>query len=1326
MRIISLLARFLIVALLAAGPAAAQDEDEGFLTRKLQELLSGAGRTVDIVGFQGALSSQASFARMTIADDEGIWLTLEDVVLEWSRSALLAGRLEVKRLSAARVDLPRLPESQGSEMPKAEATPFSLPELPVSVNIELFEIQQINIGAPLFGEEAQLALTASARLNDDGLFADLNASRTDGKEGQFDIKATLNRSDNALDLLLKLEEGEDGIAARLLNIPDRPSVRLEVAGNGPLDDFTADVLLATAGEERLAGQVKLNAEASAAGGETPDRRVTAEIDGDITALVLPQYREFFGPDVGLQLDALLRGDGGVDVRRFALNAASAQLEGTVILGTDKWPQLVDIKGTVARADGERVLLPVGGGDTYVDRVVLDIGFDAAAGDTYEAVFDVNGLQTSGAIIEQTRLSSRGTVQTRPGAPRALDGAVDFAMTGLAMDSVATDEALGREISGSAELDYVEGQPFRISDLTLAGTDYGLAGDLEIGVGEGLQTRIDAVLNTDDLSRFSALAGRELAGRADVSVDGTLTPLSGAFDLAIAGTATDIVTGIAQADAVLDGQTELSLTARRDETGTFVRDLSLENPALDFQGEAVLANENSRVTGEATLRDIGLVLPQYSGPVTVSGSALQDQRGWTVDVQSDGPYGARASAQGLATGPDAAIAFEVSVPELNRFQPQVNGPLDASGLLRQTPQGWSLRTTASGPYGAEATIDGIITGPDLAVDFDLAVPNVQPLVPSVSGPLNATGRVYQTPQGIAVDATARGLYGARATVDGIITGPDMAVDFDLAVPNVQPLVPSVSGPLNATGRVYQTPQGIVVDATARGPYNSSLNVQGTVTGDNPAVDFDVSLPNVNALVPKISGPLNVTGSARQTARGWLIDTRASVVSGTRAEIAGLIADGGMLDLTAQGSLPLGLAGPFIAPRALQGSAQFDLVVQGPPALNSVSGTIRVDDATLSAPNLRFALEGVDATVRLASGRANLEISGAAGQGGRVSVDGSIGLDNGFPADLDVTLSNVVISDPRLYRTSVSGALDVDGRLTGGARISGAINLGDTFVTVPSTGLTSIGNIPPIDHVDAPQDVTATRRRAGLIDGDAATDPAGQGRSGPGFALDIQVNAPDRIFVRGRGLDAELGGSLALTGTTKRMVSSGRFELVRGRLDILGKRFDLVEGSIQFQGDLIPYIRFVTSTTTQTGEVRIIVQGPAVEPEVIFEATPDAPQDEVLAQLLFGRNLSEISAFQALQLANAVATLAGRGGGGIIDNLRDNFGLDDLDVTTTDEGETALRVGKYLSDNIYTDVTAASDGTGEVSLNLDLTDNLKAKGTLGSDGNSRLGIFFEKDY
>jgi translocation and assembly module TamB len=279
-------------------------------------------------------------------------------------------------------------------------------------------------------------------------------------------------------------------------------------------------------------------------------------------------------------------------------------------------------------------------------------------------------------------------------------------------------------------------------------------------------------------------------------------------------------------------------------------------------------------------------------------------------------------------------------------------------------------------------------------------------------------------------------------------------------------------------------------------------------------------------------------------------------------------------------------------------------------------------------------------------------------------------------------------------------------------------------VPSTGLTSIGDIPPINHIGATRPVISTRRKAGIENEAAGDDPTATG--GAGFGLNVRVNAPNRIFIRGRGLDAEVGGGLTLTGTTKRIISAGRFDLLRGRLSILGQRFDLVEGSTQFQGDLVPYIRFVSATETSTGEVRVVVDGPANEPSVRFESTPEAPQDEVLAQLLFGRSVTEISPFQALQLASAVAELAGRGGVGVISTLREGFGLDDLDVTTTDSGATAVRAGKYISENVYSDVTAASDGNAEVSLNIDITGNLKGKATLGSDGNGGIGIFFEKDY
>ena len=77
------------------------------------------------------------------------------------------------------------------------------------------------------------------------------------------------------------------------------------------------------------------------------------------------------------------------------------------------------------------------------------------------------------------------------------------------------------------------------------------------------------------------------------------------------------------------------------------------------------------------------------------------------------------------------------------------------------------------------------------------------------------------------------------------------------------------------------------------------------------------------------------------------------------------------------------------------------------------------------------------------------------------------------------------------------------------------------------------------------------------------------------------------MRGRGLDAELGGALRVTGTTRNPVSAGAFELIRGRLDILQKRYVLEEGLIQMQGTLEPYLRFVAGTRTSAGTAQVVV-------------------------------------------------------------------------------------------------------------------------------------------
>lgn len=1205
------LVRSALVCLVLPFGAAAQDDGEddggGFLERTIENALSGAGRDVKIVGFRGALSSEATFDSMTISDDQGVWLTLQDVALNWRRAALLRGNLNVDSLTARSLEISRLPEpgEEPAELPSAEAEPFSfeLPELPVSINITAFEVSEIRLGEPVMGEAARLSLRASARFDDEGLFADLSADRIDEVQGVLGLKTTILRDGAEIEVDLSLEEAQGGIASLLLNQPDRPSVSLTVAGVGQVDDFTADIGLRTDDVPRLDGRIGLSVEAAGETGAGPDRRIQADLGGDITALIAPEYQDFFGPDVSLQVDTLLVSDGSIDVQDFSISAQAVDLEGKVRLNQDLWPSFVEVEGEISQ-NGVPVVLPGSDNGITVQSVMLDVAFDEAEGDAFTGRFNISDFTQEAVTLADTALELDGTLSGGIDAIGQFAADITLDMSGVEFTDANSGQAIGDAIKGGLRIDYTQDQPLEISNITLSGVDYGLSGDVVVqSFDEGIPIDLTVDVAAQDLSRFSALAGQTLGGAADLSVAGRIIPLSTMFDLTVSGTAQDLVTGIEQADAVLAGATTLSTAAERSADGTFLRDLVLRNDALDLKADAELRSAGSAVDVVMSLTDLALVVPEYQGPVDLTAQASQSEQGWQVDASLDAPYDSRAMVSGIATGPDADLAFDISVPELSNY------------------------------------------------------------------------------------------------------------------------VPEAKGPLAAKGRVWQSPEGYQIDVEAGGPFDAALTVEGLATGPDANVQFDARVPDLSVLLPKFGGAFALAGDLSKSGEDWRLDSQLEGPAGLNAVIAGTAApDASSLDMAIRGALPLGLAGPILAPRSISGLAEFDLALKGPPALESLSGRVTTSDALLSAPNLKLGLQNIATQIDLAGNSMQLDAGANFVTGGRLTVGGNLNLAS-LSSDLSVALDNAVFIDPKLYSAEVDADISVNGPLTGGARISGVVNLGEVNITVPGTGVTSIGAIPEIEHRAASSAVSLTQARAGVL---PPAEEQERSRNAPAFPMDIQINAPSKIFVRGRGINAELGGDFSIGGDSNNMISAGSLDLIRGRLDIIGKRFDLDEGSIQFQGSVTPFIRFVTTTQIPEGTASIVVEGLADEPDISFTSEPEAPEDEVMSLILFGRYISELSAFQALQLANGVAQLTGNAGVNLLGNLREGVGLDELDVTTDEDGATSVSAGKYITDTIYTDVTNNSEKGTDISINIDLTDALTGRATVGEDNDSSVGLFFERDY
>ena len=140
----------------------------------------------------------------------------------------------MNRLAAEEIVLNRPPlPAPGLTTEAAEAQPFALPELPVSVRIDALEAETIVLGAPVLGEEMRLTLSGAMTLGGGEGTARITAERIDDDRGSFALDAGFDNASRVLALDLTLDEGPGGIAATALGLPGSRRWMMGVAGRGP-------------------------------------------------------------------------------------------------------------------------------------------------------------------------------------------------------------------------------------------------------------------------------------------------------------------------------------------------------------------------------------------------------------------------------------------------------------------------------------------------------------------------------------------------------------------------------------------------------------------------------------------------------------------------------------------------------------------------------------------------------------------------------------------------------------------------------------------------------------------------------------------------------------------------------------------------------------------------------------------------------------------------------------------------------------------------------------------------------------------------------------
>ena len=740
--------------------------------------------------------------------------------------------------------------------------------------------------------------------------------------------------------------------------------------------------------------------------------------------------------------------------------------------------------------------------------------------------------------------------------------------------------------------------------------------------------------------------------------------------------------------------------------------------------------------------------------------------------------------------DGKTAFQVSADVQNNIKADLAGRLiyPANGDEAQNGQEDNRRLTIAldSLNVSQDTLHAKLLNPASVILFDNSY-HISPLILDVNGgkfsikgdggsKLDLELQMDHLPVSLAnlikPDLRATGTLTGQADIKGTPDKPDVAFDMKgeglsiglLKDKKIAPFALDAKGRTNGKSVNVDTRisgSGLDVEASGKVPLDggnldldidlknlpvalangfvSNQNLGGTVSGHAhiggqlkaPTATFNLSGQGLRADLLAKNGltpiSLNAEGHYENNVLN-LEQFNANGPQGLNMSANGRIpVKGDGIDLHVKGAAPMGIVNQFLAERGTQvsGSANIDATVRGSFAKPELNGHFALANGTFIDPqsNLRLNNIVVDAGLsgeRIVLNRANASSSA----GGTISANGSISTDfaAGMPADMTVRLNHTRYSDGEMVVATVDGTLTVTGGLLNNPVIGGDLTIEKAEITVPDR----FGGAALIDvkHKNLTKDIETTLERAKI---DTGKNIVAAAPAKPSVVqLKLHIRAPNQIFVRGMGLDVELGGEIGLFGPVNDIHPVGGFQMMRGRFEILSQRLTFTEGTVTLVGNLNPEVNFVATTQGSDITVTVTVSGTINALSVSFTSVPVLPQDEVLARLIFNRSISELSPFQIAQLASAAAELAGVTNTSLLGSLRSTTGLDDLDVVTDKQGNTGVKAGRYIRDNIYLGVEAGSGGNTKGTVNLDISKNLKAKGALGAQGDSSVGVFYEKDY
>ncbi|HEX3843787.1 MAG TPA: translocation/assembly module TamB domain-containing protein [Steroidobacteraceae bacterium] len=1312
-----LLIVILIVAVVVVGNTTG---GRRLLESETAKLTSGRVR---IAGLGGSFPGTIDLASLQLSDPKGVWMTADQVSLQWSPLALLAWHMHIDRLHIAAADVARRPISTPATSSRASSNRSSLPR----IDIDRMGVDSLVLEPAVAGMSARLNIQGNLHYRSmTDARARWVARRTNGL-GDYEVVLGMERS--RITARLRLEEPAGGPLEHLVNLPDLGALSVVASVDGP----------------RNAEQLRLNAHAG---------QLSATADGRVDLLGR-------AADLSYSVSSpAMSPKPGVAWRRLALQG--------------RWMGPMTAPHATGVLDLEGLELSDG---AHLGSLRANLGADGRVLTLRATADDIMLAGSQPRLLQSSPLNLNATWHL-DATGRPLQLSVTQRLLDLNVQAVTSG-------SRSATFDV------RLHDLGALAASYhqDIRGTMSLSgkvAEQGQGTTTLDVSGTGDLAG-SSVASKLLGAGARLHVAGTMTTATVSIDtLELSGRALSV-----------------SAWATAERSGP---------------GAATRGVQSVRAHWQISLPKLALLWPTVAGSLETTGTAEGPLQSLSADVQARselamrgeprGEVEASLQARGLPSAPRAQVqangefagaplrlqasleqvaanTFHITIPRITWRSVSVNGDLTSGRNLAGGHGSLRLRVASLAdlqPF-VKQPLGGSITGnfaliPAAAgtrANFDLVARNVAAGGISGNGHLSAVGPLDALR--VSLDAQSPDLYGSPADIaaGAQLDGVKRVLDLDqfqahyhgqtlrlispsqvmfargITVRNLQlgaqKAVVAVDGELspalNFRASIHHV-DAALVDAfvpnlLARGTFNGDAILRGSKTA--PVGRASLQLTGLKLANPAAQGlpAVNLRGSARF--RGKAADLSAELDSGSASRLTmrgrAPLNTSGTVALRIAGKLDAALMNPILETRGERaaGTITVKASVAGSAHEPQIRGVVQ-----LANGDLRDYAEGIhlgDINARLVGGRGILKIASLTARAGpgQLSATGTVGvLQPQMPIDVSLSAQHIQPITNDIMTANLDTHIQVAGTLRQRINVTGTIHVNRASINIPNGLPPSVATLDVIRPGEARRPATPGSK---LV-----------------IALGMSLDAPDAIFVQGRGLDAQLGGKLQIAGTSDNPRVSGGFRMIRGTFALAGTSLNFTSGKVSFNGEglkgrIDPTLDFIAqSSVVYNGPttVTLHVTGFADSPKIALSSSPSLPQDDLLGLLLFGKPASQLTALQLAETGAALASLSGIGtgagsGGGSKWNpltwFKKWFGLNTLSVGSASaqgggasggggaSSGASITAGKYVSKRVYVAATQTTNGTSQVQVNVDLSEYLKLQTRLGNGTATAQGTTPEND-